>query len=153
MHCAGLFWVQLIQTLGIRVNCHTNLLHSIWVHTKPYILNQGSQWCRQIEIPHELYIYRLLYLYIIHLQYNLTRKYQITKVEECWKWKHVLLLHSFISIWACGQKVHPLNPGMFVYSYLFSSYYSYTKLWLLLFSMHWWVVKVKIGSFGHQEED
>ena len=55
-----------------------------------------------------------------------------------------------MSLW---QKVLPLNPGMFVYSYLFSSYYSYTKLWLLLFSMHWWVVKVKIGSFGHQEED
>ena len=55
-----------------------------------------------------------------------------------------------MSLW---QKVLPLNPGMFVYSYLFSSYYSYTKLWLLLFSMHWWVVKVKIGSFGHQVED
>ena len=53
------------------------------------------------------------------------------------------------SLW---QKVLPLNPGMFVYSYLFSSYYSYTKLWLLLFSMHWWVVKVKIGSFGRQED-
>ena len=52
------------------------------------------------------------------------------------------------------QKVLPFNPGLFVY-YLFSSYYiySYTKLWLLLFSMHWWVVKVKFGSFGHQEED
>ena len=57
---------------------------------------------------------------------------------------------SYMSLW---QKVLPLNPGMFVYSYLFSSYYSYTKLWLLLFSMHWWVVKVKIGSYGHQEED
>ena len=34
------------------------------------------------------------------------------------------------------QKVLPLNLGMFVYSYLFSSNYSYTKLWLLLFSMH-----------------
>ena len=55
-----------------------------------------------------------------------------------------------MSLW---QKVLPLNLGMFVYSYLFSSYYSYTKLWLLLFSMHWWVVKVKIGSFGHQAED
>ena len=55
-----------------------------------------------------------------------------------------------MSLW---QKVLPLNLGMFVYSYLFSSYYSSTKLWLLLFSMHWWVVKVKIGSFGHQEED
>ena len=57
---------------------------------------------------------------------------------------------SDMSLW---QKVLPLNPGMFVYSYLFSSYYSYTKLWLLLFSMHWWVVKVKIGSFGHQALD
>ena len=47
------------------------------------------------------------------------------------------------------QKVLPLNLGLFVY-YLFSSYYSYMKLWLLLFSMHWWV---KVGSFGHQEED
>ena len=55
-----------------------------------------------------------------------------------------------MSLW---QKVLPLNPGLFVYPYLFSFYYSYTKLWLLLFSMHWWVVKVKIGSFGHQEED
>ena len=58
--------------------------------------------------------------------------------------------HIYMSLW---QKVLPLNPGMFVYSYLFLSYYSYTKLWLLLFSMHWWVVKVKIGSFGHQVED
>ena len=56
----------------------------------------------------------------------------------------------YMSLW---QKVLPLNPGMFVYSYLFSSYCSYMKLWLLLFSMHWWVVKVKIGSFGHQAED
>ena len=53
-------------------------------------------------------------------------------------------IYIYMSLW---QKVLPLNPGMFVYSYLFSSYYSYTKLWLLLFSMHWWVVKVKIGSF------
>ena len=52
-----------------------------------------------------------------------------------------------MSLW---QKVLPLNLGRFVYSFLFLSYYSYTKLWLLLFSMHWWVVKVKIGSFGHQ---
>ena len=59
------------------------------------------------------------------------------------------LVYIYMSLW---QKVLPLNPGMFVY-YLFSSYYSYTKLWLLLFSMHWWVVKVKIGSFGHQEKD
>ena len=58
--------------------------------------------------------------------------------------------YTDMSLW---QKVLPLNPGMFVYSYLFSSYYSYMKLWLLLFSMHWWVVKVKIGSFGHQAED
>ena len=56
----------------------------------------------------------------------------------------------YMSLW---QKVLPLNLGLFVYSYLFSSYYSYTKLWLLLFSMHQWVVKVKIGSSGHQEED
>ena len=59
-------------------------------------------------------------------------------------------IHIYItdnmSLW---QKVLPLNPGMFVH-YLFSSYNSYTKLWLLLFSMHWWVVKVKIGSFGHK---
>ena len=55
-----------------------------------------------------------------------------------------------MSLW---QKVLPLNPDMFVYSYLFSSYYSYTELWLLLFSMHWGVVKVKIGSFGQQAED
>ena len=61
-----------------------------------------------------------------------------------------IYIYIYMSLW---QKVLPLNPGMFVYSYLFSSYYSYTKLWLLLFSMHWWVVKVKIGSFGHQEED
>ena len=56
----------------------------------------------------------------------------------------------YMSLW---QKVLLLNLGLFGFSYLFSSYYSYTKLWLLLFSMHWWVVKVKIGSFGHQEED
>ena len=59
-------------------------------------------------------------------------------------------IYIYMSLW---QKVLPLNPGMFVYSYLFSSYYSYMKLWLLLFIMHWWVVKVEIGSFGHQEED
>ena len=58
--------------------------------------------------------------------------------------------YKYMSLW---QKVLPLNPGQFVYSYLFLSYYSYMKLWLLLFSMHWWVIKVKIGSFGHQEED
>ena len=61
-----------------------------------------------------------------------------------------LLRNTHISLW---QKVLLLNLGLFVYSYLFSFYNSYTKLWLLLFSMHWLVIKVKIGSFGHQEED
>ena len=61
-----------------------------------------------------------------------------------------LLRNTHISLW---QMVLPLNLGLFVYSCLFSFYYSYTKLWLLLFSMHWLVIKVKIGSFGHQEED
>jgi len=62
----------------------------------------------------------------------------------------VCLKRYDMSLW---QKVLLLNLGLFVYSYLFSFYYSYTKLWLLLFSMHWLVIKLKIGSFGHQEED
>ena len=69
---------------------------------------------------------------------------QSTLKEKQWREYNKYI---YMSLW---QKVLPLNP---VYSYLFSSYYSYMKLWLLLFSMHWWVVKVKIGSFGHQEED
>ena len=40
-------------------------------------------------------------------------KYQDFSVFTC---------NAYMSLW---QKVHPLNPGMFVYSYLFSSYYSY----------------------------
>ena len=75
---------------------------------------------------------------------------QNATVEELSQYIIIIYIYIYMSLW---QKVLPLNPGMFVYSYLFSSYYSYTKLWLLLFSMHWWVVEVKIGSFGHQAED
>ena len=59
---------------------------------------------------------------------------------------------SYCSIWACDKKCSS-SPGLFVYSYFFWSYFSHIKLWLLLFNIYQWEIKVKISSLGLKISD